>query len=158
MTQRVVHRPARVPPPPAELDAVDVVAPPTVPDASGGFAGSMQILLPIMGGGGSLLMIVSNQNPIMLVAGTALLAVTVVGGVAAFIAQRTGSARRFGLQRRRYLEHLDRVADLLRESGTQQRDTAAHRHPSPDALSDLIGDPHRLWERRLADPDFLVLR
>ncbi len=158
MTQRVVHRPARAQPPPTELTTVDVVAPPAVPDAGGGFAGSMQILLPILGGGGSLLMIVANQNPIMLVAGTALLGVTVIGGVAAFIAQRTGSARRFGVARRRYLDHLDGVATLLRESGTQQRNTAAHRHPSPEALPDLVTDPHRLWERRPSDPDFLVLR
>ncbi|MEV0330295.1 type VII secretion protein EccCa [Micromonospora echinospora] len=158
MTQRVVHRPARVPPPEPELTALDVVAPPAVPEGAGGFAGIMQVLLPIMGGAGMLLMMVANQNPVMMIAGFGMLAATVLGGIAAFVAQRTGSARRFAVQRRRYLEYVDRVRDQIRADAATQRAAARHRHPSPEVLPDLLRDPHRRWERRLADPDFLVLR
>ncbi|MFI6820457.1 type VII secretion protein EccCa [Micromonospora sp. NPDC050187] len=158
MTQRVVHRPARVPPPEPELTVLDVVAPPAVPDGAGGFAGIMQVLLPIMGGAGMLLMMMANQNPVMMIAGFGMLAATVLGGIAAFVAQRTGSARRFAVQRRRYLEYVDRVRDQIRADAATQRAAARHRHPPPEVLPDLLRDPHRRWERRLPDPDFLVLR
>ncbi|WP_416905955.1 hypothetical protein [Micromonospora echinospora] len=129
MTQRVVHRPARVPPPEPELTALDVVAPPAVPEGTGGFAGIMQVLLPIMGGAGMLLMMMANQNPVMMIAGFGMLAATVLGGIAAFVAQRTGSARRFAVQRRRYLEYVDRVRDQIRADAATQRAAARHRHP-----------------------------
>lgn len=158
MAQRVVHRPARQQPPRGDLAPIELVAPPPVPDSGGGLAHSMQVVLPILGGGGSLLMFVSYGNPIMLVAGTVMLAVTVVGGVVMFVAQRSGSARRFATQRRRYLDYLDEKRDVLRDSRREQRLTALHRHPDPAGLVHLVSDPHRLWERRLADADFLVVR
>ncbi|WP_422769943.1 type VII secretion protein EccCa [Plantactinospora sp. WMMC1484] len=158
MTQRVVHRPARIPPPEPELGALDMVSPPALPDSGGGFAGVMQVFLPVMGGAGMLLMMMANQNPVMMIAGAGMLTATVVGGIAAFVAQRTGSARRFAQQRRRYLEYVDRVRDQIRVDAAAQRAAAQHRHPVPAALPDLLRDPTRRWERRLSDPDFLVLR
>ncbi len=158
MTQRVVHRPARIQPPQPDLARIEVVAPPALPDSGGGFTGMMQVALPIMGGGGMLLMMVSNNNPIMLVAGSAMMLVTVLGAMAAFVGQRTGAARRFAQQRRRYLDYLDTVRDDIAEAAASQRVAAHHRHPDPARLPGLVRDPHRLWERRLSDPDFLVLR
>ncbi|MEU4474273.1 type VII secretion protein EccCa [Micromonospora sp. NPDC023888] len=158
MTQRVIHRPARVPPPEPEPTALDVVSPPAVPDGGGGFAGVMQVFLPIMGGAGMLLMMMANQNPIMMIAGLGMLVATVFGGIAAYITQRTGAARRFARQRQRYLEYIDRIRDQIRADAVTQRAAAQHRHPAPEVLPDLLRDPHRRWERRLADPDFLVLR
>jgi len=135
-----------------------VASPPTVPDSGGGFTGAMQLLMPMMGGGGMLLMMVANRNPIMMIAGLGMLAATVLGGIGAFISQRTGAARRFTHQRRRYLEYLDEVRDQIREDAAAQRAAVRHRHPDPATLPDLIRDPHRLWERRPSDADFLVLR
>ncbi|MFY1583659.1 type VII secretion protein EccCa [Micromonospora sp. WMMD734] len=158
MTQRVIHRPARVPPPEPEPTALDVVPPPGMPDGGGGFAGVMQVFLPIMGGAGMLLMMMANQNPIMMIAGLGMLIATVFGGIAAYVTQRTGTARRFTRQRQRYLEYIDGVRDQIRADAAAQRVAARHRHPAPEVLPDLLRDPHRRWERRLADPDFLVLR
>ncbi|MBM0233991.1 type VII secretion protein EccCa [Micromonospora sp. STR1_7] len=158
MTQRVIHRPARVPPPEPEPTALDVVSPPAMTDGGGGFAGVMQIFLPIMGGAGMLLMMMANQNPIMMIAGLGMLVATVFGGIAAYVTQRTGAARRFARQRQRYLEYIDRVRDQIRADAVTQRAAAQHRHPAPEVLPDLLRDPHRRWERRLTDPDFLVLR
>src|SRR5205814_7857429 len=104
MTQRVIHRPARMRLPEPDLKAIEVVAPPAVPDSGAGFAGAMQVVLPVMGGGGMLLMMVANNNTLMMIAGLGMLVVTVLGGLAAFVAQRTGAARRFTVQRRRYLD------------------------------------------------------
>ncbi len=118
----------------------------------------MQVLLPIMGGGGSLIMIIAHNNPIMLVAGGAMLLVTVLGAIGMFVSQRTGAARRFTQQRHRYLDYLDEIGDELRAAGEAQRALAHRRHPDPATLPDLIRDPRLLWERRLSDPDFLVLR
>ncbi len=157
MTQRVVHRPARVPPPDPDLAALDVVSPPTQPDG-GGAGGIMQLLMPLMGGGGMVLMMLANSNPLMMLAGVGMVAATVVGGGAAFVMQRTGRARRFAEQRRRYLEYVDRVRDEIRENAAAQRAAAYHRHPDPAALPDLVRDPQRLWERRLTDDDFLTVR
>ncbi|MFC7547913.1 type VII secretion protein EccCa [Plantactinospora sp. GCM10030261] len=159
MTQRVVHRPARAAAPrEPESAPLEVVAPPAVPDGGGGLASVMQVFLPIMGGAGMVLMMVANQNPIMMVAGLGMLAATVLGGIGAFVAQRTGAARRFTQQRRRYLDYIDRVREQLRAAAEAQRVAALHRHPDPGVLPDVLRDPHRRWERRLSDPDFLVLR
>jgi S-DNA-T family DNA segregation ATPase FtsK/SpoIIIE len=158
MAQRVVHRPARIPPVQPELKALEVVPPPAIPEAGGGFAGAMQVLLPIMGGGGMLLMMVANRNTLMMIAGLGMLAATILGGIAAFVGMRTGAARRFAVQRRRYLDYLDEVHEELRTAAAVQRTAGQRRHPDPAALPDLVRDPHRLWERRLSDPDFLVLR
>ena len=111
-----------------------------------------------MAGGGSVLIYVSSSNPLLLVAGLGMLAATILGGVLLFVSQRTGGARRFALQRRRFLDHLDAVRTTLQEAGRQQRAAAAHRHPDPAALSGVVADPTRIWERRPGDADFAVVR
>ncbi len=158
MAQQLIHRPARTRPPDPDLSPVDLIAPPGLPDASAGLQGVMQILMPILGGAGSLVMIVANRNPVMLIAGGMMLAVTVVGAIVMFIAQRTGSSKRAADLRRRYLEYLDRVRDELRDSAATQRLIALHHHPDPDLLAEVARDPLRIWERRPHDPDFLTVR
>lgn len=157
MTQRVVHRPARIPPPDPDRTPLDVVSPPQLPDGAAG-TGVMQLLMPIMGGGGMLVMMMSNRNPLMMVAGLAMVGATVVGGVGMFMMQRTGGRRRFAEQRRRYLEYVDQIRDQIRADATAQRAAANHRHPGPAVLPDIVRDPHRLWERRRSDDDFLTVR
>ena len=158
MAQRLIHRPARTRPDDPDLTSVELIPPPTLPDASAGLQGVMGILMPIMGGAGSLVMIVANKNPVMLIAGGLMLAVTVLGAIVMFIAQRTGATKRASDLRRRYLEYLDRVRDGLAESAGTQREIAQHHHPDPEALPDIARDPLRIWERRPDDPDFLVVR
>src|SRR5262249_22119912 len=98
----------------------------------------MQVMLPLLGGAGSLVMIVANRNPIMLVAGGIMLAAMVLGGVVAFIAQRTGSRRRVAADRSRYLTHLAETRQALAVAAAAQRRAAEIRHPAPDQLPELI--------------------
>ena len=158
MAQRLIHRPARTRPDEADLQPVDLIPPPTLPDAGAGLQGVMQILMPIMGGAGSLVMIVANANPVMLIAGGMMIGATVIGAMVMFIAQRTGTTKRAADLRRRYLEYLDRVRVDLGEATEAQRLLAVSHHPDPDALPEIARDPMRLWERRPHDPDFLTVR
>jgi len=158
VAQRLIHRPARHRPPEADLSPVELIPPPQLPDAGAGVQGVMQILMPIMGGAGSLVMMLANKNPIMLIAGGIMLVVTIIGAVVMFIAQRTGAAKRATDMRRRYLEYLERTRGEMSKSVDVQREIAEHHHPRPDMLLDVARDPLRLWERRPSDPDFLVVR
>jgi S-DNA-T family DNA segregation ATPase FtsK/SpoIIIE len=158
VAQRLIHRPARHRPPDADLRPVELIPPPTLPDSGGGMQGAMQILMPIMGGAGSLVMIVANKNPVMLIAGGIMLVVTVLGAIGMFVAQRTGATKRASDLRRRYLVYLEKVRADLSTAAEQQREIAEHHHPPADALLDLARDPLRLWERRPSDPDFLTVR
>ncbi|MDQ2846673.1 MAG: type VII secretion protein EccCa [Actinomycetota bacterium] len=158
MAQRLIHRPARNRPPEADLRPVELIPPPTLAQSGAGVQGAMQVLMPIMGGAGSLVMIVANKNPLMLIAGGIMMAVTVLGGIVMFIAQRTGAAKNAIETRRRYLEYIERVRTDIGRSVTQQREVAEHHHPRPEALPEIARDPLRLWERRPTDTDFLVVR
>ncbi len=158
MTQRVMHRPARGPSPDFDAAPIALIAPPTMPDAGAGFQGAMQVIMPVMGGAGSLIMIVANKNPVMLIAGGLMLIATVLGAVAMFVAQRTGAGKRAADLRRRYLDYLDGVRAELFEAADAQLKLAVFHHPEPAALPDIIRNPVRLWERRPDHPDFLVVR
>lgn len=158
MTQRLVHRPARTRPPEPDLKAIELIPPPRLPDSGAGVQGVMQMAMPIMGGAGSLVMLLSNSNPVMLIAGSIMLGVTVIGGIVMFIGQRTGQAKRTADMRRRYLEYLEGVRSEVTGSTDVQREIAEHHHPAPETLPDLARDTMRLWERRPTDPDFLVVR
>ncbi|MET3805636.1 S-DNA-T family DNA segregation ATPase FtsK/SpoIIIE [Nakamurella sp. UYEF19] len=158
MAQRLIHRPARTRPEPLDLRPVELLSAPTLPDAAAGLQGVMQILMPIMGGAGSLIMIVANRNPVMLIAGGIMLMATIIGAIVMFVAQRTGAGKRANDLRRRYLDYLDRVRVDLAGSVRRQRAVALHHHPDPALLPELVRDPLRLWERRPEDPDFLIAR
>jgi DNA segregation ATPase FtsK/SpoIIIE, S-DNA-T family len=158
MAQRVIHRPDRTRPAEYVPEPVSLIPPPSLPDAGSGMQGALQILMPIMGGAGSLIMIVSNRNPVMLIAGGIMLVATVVGALLMFIGQRTGAAKRATDLRRRYLDYLDRVRGDLAESTAAQRTAALHAHPEPESLPEIARDPARIWERRPRDADFLVIR
>ncbi|MTD15251.1 type VII secretion protein EccCa [Nakamurella sp. YIM 132087] len=158
MSQRVIHRPARTRTEQYRPAPVQLIPPPTPPETGGSIQGAMQILMPVMGGAGSLIMIVSNRNPVMLIAGGIMLGATILGALAMFVGQRTGAARKAADLRRRYLDHLDRVRGDLSDSTARQRDAALLHHPDPDLLPEIARDPARIWERRPGDPDFLVVR
>jgi len=153
-----VHRPARLPLPNLPLAPVELASPPPSADTSGGLAGAMQVLLPVLGGGGSLVMIMANRSVLMLIAGGIMLGAMVIGGVVSFIAQKTGANRRAAALRARYVDYLSDIRGRLDEDARVQRQVAELRHPSPGQLSEIVRDPTRLWERRRHDPDFLVLR
>jgi hypothetical protein len=62
------------------------------------------------------------------------------------------------LQRQRYVQYLDQVRGSVRAAEAAQRRASQWRHPGPDELVTVTGDPARRWERRRDDDDFLWLR
>ena len=141
MTQRLVHRPARTGSEPVDLAPIELHPPPTLPDPGAGAQGVLQILMPILGGAGSLIMIVANRNPVMLIAGGIMLVATVFGGVGLFVAQRTGAAKRATDLRRSYLDYLDGVRSDLAAAVRIQRTIALRHHPDPTLLVQLVTRP-----------------
>ena len=75
-----------------------------------------------------------------------------------FIRQKTGKRKMAEEERTRFLQHLEETAAEIRDIATRQRAEALARHPRPEALTSVIRDPYRLWERRRNDEDFLVTR
>ncbi len=157
MAQQVIHRPARLRMADPDLHPIELHPPPSLPNKSGG-QNTAQLLMPLLGGAGSMIMIVTNKNPVMLIAGGVMLCATLVGGLVMFLVQKTGNAKRNTDLRRRYLDYLDRMRGEVGQATIAQRDLAVHHHPAPADLPEIARNPIRLWERRPRDPDFLIAR
>ena len=157
MAQQVIHRPARVRRPDPEPAPIELHPAPSRVGRSGNQSAA-QLLMPLLGGAGSMVMIVTNRNPIMLIAGGIMLAATVLGGLVMFGLQRTGAARHRDDQRQRYLFYLDSVRSQLATAAVGQRDKALLQHPAPADLIEVARSATRIWERRRTDPDFLTIR
>jgi DNA segregation ATPase FtsK/SpoIIIE, S-DNA-T family len=158
MSYLVIHRPARMAPPPVPQGAVELAPPPTPAAPPPGAASWLQYAFPVMGCGGALLFALTNPKP-LLVLSSGLFAVGAVGmGVGMYVQQRSGRRNRTADDRRRYLAYLARVRDRLRATAQAQRVAAAWRHPAPEDLWTIAVCPERVWERRPGDGDFLDLR
>ena len=59
--------------------------------------------------------------------------------------------------RREYLAHLSEVRGPVRDTAGRQRDRPLG-YPDPAALSTIAAEGSRVWERRVADADFLQVR
>ncbi|ROQ40751.1 S-DNA-T family DNA segregation ATPase FtsK/SpoIIIE [Frondihabitans sp. PhB188] len=159
MTRRLVHRPTRVSRP-LRPDEEEPLAPP--PALTEGPVGGipLQTLLPVVGSFSSIIMIVvlRNANPVFMVVGALVLVVALVGGLGMAVSQRGNAARTRRTQRERYLDFLERTRGTMRRRGREVRAKAATLNPEPAALTELVRDPARLWERRRSDADFLDVR
>jgi S-DNA-T family DNA segregation ATPase FtsK/SpoIIIE len=158
MSQVVVHRPARIPPPGVPAGDVVLAAPPGLARSDQGGMAWMQYALPVVGSLGSLLFVVSNPKPLYVVGGLFFALSAVASGVAMGVAQRRSLRVRTETDRERYLAYLAEVREQARETARRQHAAAAWSHPAPDALWALAAGRVRLWERRPGDPDFLRLR
>lgn len=116
------------------------------------------IIMPIMAGGGGLLMAITNSNPLMAATGGLFLVAAVSVGVVMLISQRSGPRRQLRESRERYLDYLEDLRRRLRRTVAAQQANASWCHPEPTRLLDLARNPARRWERRVNDDDFLVLR
>ncbi|HYY78730.1 MAG TPA: type VII secretion protein EccCa [Actinomycetes bacterium] len=158
MSFRVIHRPARTPPPPVPSGEVAVARPPSPAAPPGGSAQWLQYVFPVMGSGGALLFALLNPKPLFVLS-SGLFALGAVGmGAGMYVQQRSGRRGRTAADRRRYLGYLGRVRTRLRATARAQRAAAAWRHPDPAELWTLAGSPERVWERRPGDDDFLEAR
>ena len=69
MSQLVVRRPARIPPPGVPTAEVILATPPRTTRDGAGAMTRVQYLLPLVGGLGSLLFVVSNPRPLYIMGG-----------------------------------------------------------------------------------------
>jgi DNA segregation ATPase FtsK/SpoIIIE, S-DNA-T family len=147
-----VHRPARSYPRPAPTGELVVAAPPA---RRGAATGWLAALLPLGGSAGSLLLLGSApRRRWVAVAVAASLLLSLGAGLVPWLRQRRGARR----ERARYLGHLDAVAGTLERVAGLQRAAAEHLYPDLPGICALIGQGERLWERRVADEDFLAVR
>ncbi|GHD06786.1 type VII secretion protein EccCa [Zhihengliuella salsuginis] len=153
----LVHRPARTTSPARETGTSFVQRPPHVGDAAGSGTGFLG-LIPLLGAAGSMTVMMLFRGSPFAAVGALMMIVTVTGAIVMMFSQRGKAGRQRRHQRDRYLEYLEeRRHDFLLEEREQRRRAQAG-DPAPAALYEVVGDPHRLWERRRHHQDFLRVR
>lgn len=157
MTQVFVPA-ARRPPPAVPTADLVVDAPPALPAAPGllprlwpavaAVAGMGVMAVAFRSGPGGQRATMFLAFPIMMLASSVATALS-------------GRARRRGggvdADRLRYLGYLSRLRETVAETAAAQCFSLTHDHHDPDTLWTLVGGP-RMWERRVADPDFGLVR
>ncbi|WP_420123055.1 type VII secretion protein EccCa [Nakamurella sp.] len=158
MTETVFRRPPRREPPPVAGGVADVRPAPPLPARQPGGPAAVLVLLPAVAGLGAMVLIFAAGGSGLPLAAGVLFGVSMVAVAAGQLVRVGGDrSRRIAQARRDYFRHLARVRDQARAVAAGQRSAATWRHPPPDALASLARTS-RLWERRPADPDVLVLR
>jgi S-DNA-T family DNA segregation ATPase FtsK/SpoIIIE len=155
----LVKRPARLAPPVVAADEIVVAEPPKPqvnPPAAGGAA---MLILPLIGGSGSLMVAITNPNrPLFVAAGVLFLIASIAVGAVMLFSMRSGPRKLLRDKRERYLDYVEQLRHRLRATVAAQKADGRWRHPDPGRLLDLARMDTRRWERRVADPDFLLLR
>ena len=157
MSTRIVHRPARLHKTIKPQEPIKVAPVPTI-RSTGTSRNIMAIVMPLIAGTGMVLMMFSSGNPIRMAIGCVMFVAVLQTAIGRFIRQKTGKRKMAEEERTRFLQHLEETAAEIRDIATRQRAEALARHPRPEALTSVIRDPYRLWERRRNDEDFLVTR
>ncbi|GIF65147.1 type VII secretion protein EccC [Asanoa ishikariensis] len=152
-----VRRPPRRPAPSIPGGELRVEAPPELPRATGGRWQQLMLLLPMLGGGVAMAMMMGRGG------GAFSYVVGGMFGISSLAMLATswgyGGPRKAELvaARRDYLRHLSLLRGQARATVARQRTGLFYRHPDPSRLWSTV-DSHRLWERRPADSDFAVVR
>lgn len=158
MTTILVKRPARNQPPMASSDDLEVAEPPKRQQSQPAAMSAGMILMPVMAGTASLSVALTNDNPIMAVGGLLFLVGSIAVGAVMIVGQRSGQRRQERESRERYLDYIEQLRHSVRDTIATQRTGQATRHPALDSLIDIARNDARRWERRVQDPDFLVVR
>jgi S-DNA-T family DNA segregation ATPase FtsK/SpoIIIE len=150
-----IHRPERSWPHPPAPEPIELVSPPSPPDAGGGMITS---LLPLLG---SVAMVgfafIIHSLVYLIVIGVMVLAM-VGAGLATSMSQRRGRARRWARTRQRYVAHLEIARAQAAETAAAQRDALEACFPDPAELRLVAARGDGLWERRPGDADFASVR
>ena len=137
MTLRVVHRPTRTVHPAPVQEAREVEAPPTLPD--GKSQGSpLTSILPMIGMGVSLTVMMVMRNPAFMAIGAVVLCVALFGALAMLFSRRGQVARRRRNQRDLYLQYLEELREDLSEWERGTRSHARSLDPPPEALGPAL--------------------
>ncbi|SNT66077.1 DNA segregation ATPase FtsK/SpoIIIE, S-DNA-T family [Asanoa hainanensis] len=157
MSTVLVRRPPRRPAPAIPGGELRVEAPPELPRAAGGRWQQLMLLLPMLGGGVAMAMMMGRGGGVFSYVVGGMFGVSSLAMLAT--SWGYGGPRKAELvaARRDYLRHLSLLRGQARATVTRQRASLRYRHPDPARLWSTV-DSHRLWERRPADSDFAVVR
>ncbi|MFD6420371.1 type VII secretion protein EccCa [Streptomyces sp. NPDC060198] len=157
MSRIVFHRPARVVPPDLPTDPVVVAAPPQPAGRDSG-ANWLMLLMPLLSSiSMAAYMIVAGRRMLVLL-GISFVLLSIGLTVGVRMQMRSAQRKQRVRARDRYLDHLTEVRKAAWQVASDQRLIAAWRHPSPYRLRAVAVGRRRVWERRPADADFLVVR
>jgi S-DNA-T family DNA segregation ATPase FtsK/SpoIIIE len=146
-------------PAPVARERVALAEPPRQQPTPPGSTSAGIILMPMMAGASALAMAATAKDrPLIAVVGLLFFVGIVAFAIVMIIGQRGAPRRQLRESRERYLDYIDHLRTQLRTTISQQKADADWRHPPPERLLDLSRLHARRWERRIGDPDFLVLR
>ncbi len=157
MSKAILHRPARMLPPPVPGHEVKMVAPPQEQQAMG-MSFWPQLLFPLVTVLGSAYFIVYNPQPTYIAISLTMALASVALSVAMVAQQLSSGRKRAAHERQRYLGYLRRLGIEARETARLQEDAARFAHPDAAELWALACGQARVWERRREHPDFVAVR
>jgi len=153
----LLRRSARRPAPEIPSGELHVGPPPEIPQVVGARWQQLMVVLPMLGGGVAMAMLMGRGGgPYSYVVG-ALFGVSSLAMLASWGGAGAPKKAEMMAARRDYLRHLAGLRRQARETIARQRAGLAYRHPEPGQLWSTVAS-RRLWERRPADPDFGVVR
>jgi S-DNA-T family DNA segregation ATPase FtsK/SpoIIIE len=155
----VVRRQPRRPAPEIPTGELPVDAPPEIPQPGGARWQQMMMMLPMLGGGVAMAMMMGRGGGTYSYVVGAMFGVSSLAMLATSWGSASGSPKKAEMMtaRREYLRHLASLRRRVRDTAAAQRAGLFYRHPEPAQLWSTV-DSHRLWERRPGDPDFAVVR
>jgi S-DNA-T family DNA segregation ATPase FtsK/SpoIIIE len=118
----------------------------------------MTLAMPVMSSVAVAGYMFSYGKPLFVVLGVVFMTGSVGAGLMMRHQMRKGSHHDKVHKRERYLEFLNEVRQAARDVAGRQRLAAAWLHPSPERLWAIAVRRRRVWERRAADADFLLVR
>ncbi len=157
MLGTLFHRPVRTYPDPLPQNAIEIVPPPPLAPKSSG--STLQLLIPMVGMLASVLTsIFFFRQPFMLVASGGMLVGSIGGGF--FMRHQQAASHSIQVQHSRstYLRYLEQQDTLLANIALRQKALSERFHPDLQQLVDRVSRREFVWERRLGDSDFLLVR
>ena len=115
-------------------------------------------LIPLLGAAGSMTVMMLFRGSPFAAVGALMMIVTVTGAIVMLFSQRGKAGRRRRTLRDTYLEYLEERRETFLKQEREHRGRARACDPLPEALIEVVADPHRLWERRRHHEDFLRVR
>ncbi|MGB7448192.1 MAG: type VII secretion protein EccCa [Ornithinimicrobium sp.] len=157
MNRRIVHRAMRHNARAPDVPVWTLERPPVLSGQDAG-ASVLLIVVPLLGAGSSMVVMLLFRGTTFAVVGASMMAVTILISVMLTVGRRGREVRSRRAQRGSYLSYLDRSRRELLRAETERAHLLHHAHPPCRALPLLVRSRRRLWERRRGDGDFLRVR
>ncbi|CAN5609900.1 type VII secretion protein EccC [soil metagenome] len=157
MSVEIVHRSARRTARAPDVSTREVERPPALTEGGNGWGGLL-MLVPMLGAGASMTVMMVFRGSSLAAVGALMMILTVLASVVMVFSQRGKATKARRAQREAYLAYLERTRADLRGIEDAHLASARHAQPHTAALTSLVRDRQRLWERRRTDHDYLQVR